>query len=69
MSKKNEDKEEKVLNTWIPLGVMIGTVIGVILSLVNDNFIYLGICSTAGLAAGISLGLLKSKDIIIKIKK
>ena len=41
MAKKKNDKEAALNNTWIPIGVMIGTVIGMILSFKFDNFLYL----------------------------
>ena len=52
MKKQKESKEDKALNTWIPIGTMIGTVIGMILSFSFNNFLYLGGCAVGGLLLG-----------------
>ena len=70
MAKKREDKEEKSLNTWIPIGVMIGSVVGMILFFVYDNFLYFGGCLTGGLLVGIMFGsIFAEEDVKIKSKK
>lgn len=72
-NKKEKDnldsKEEKALNTYIPIGVMIGTVIGMMLSFTNNNIIFLGGGTTAGLLIGTLLGTIDTEKIEITKKK
>ena len=72
-NKKEKDnldsKEEKALNTYIPIGVMIGTVIGMMLSFTNNNIIFLGGGATAGLLIGTLLGTIDTEKIEITKKK
>lgn len=71
--KKDKDKlnskEEKALNTYIPIGVMIGTVIGMMLSFANNNIIFLGGGAVAGLLIGTLLGAIATEKIEITKKK
>lgn len=71
MKKKKEkgnldSKEEKALNTYLPIGVMIGTLVGMVLSFTNDNFIFLGIGSVGGLLFGMLMGTIATEKIEIK---
>ena len=72
MGKKKEkdnldSKEEKALNTYMPIGVMIGTVVGMMLSFANDNFMFLGGGAVVGLLVGSLLGTIASEGIVIKV--
>lgn len=74
MTKKKEkdnldSKEEKALNTYIPIGVMIGTVIGMMLSFANNNIMFLGGGAVAGLLIGTLLGTIVTEKIEITNKK
>lgn len=74
MTKKKEkdnldSKEEKALNTYIPIGVMIGTVIGMMLSFANNNIMFLGGGAVAGLLIGTLLGTTVTEKIEITKKK
>lgn len=74
MDKKEEkdnldSKEEKALNTYIPIGVMIGIVIGMVLSFANNNIIFLGGGATAGLLIGTLLGTIATEKIEITKKE
>ena len=72
MRKKKEkdnldSKEEKALNTYMLIGVMIGTVVGIMLSFANDNFMFLGGSAVVGLLVGSLLGTIASEGIVIKV--
>lgn len=70
MAKKKNDKEEKALNTWLPIGVMIGTVIGMVLAFKFDSLLYLGGGAVGGLLLGTMVGsILAEDDIKIELKK
>ena len=60
--KTKEDKEEKALNIWIPVGVTVGIIIGLVLSLQYNDYIYLGSCAAGGLLAGTMIGLFFAED-------
>lgn len=62
-----ESKEEKALNTYMPISVMIGTVVGMMLSFANDNFMFLGGGAVVGLLVGSLLGTIASEGIVIKV--
>ena len=68
MAKKKIDKEEKALNTWIPIGLMIGTMVGIILSSKFNNVLYFG-GITGGLLIGTLLGTIATEKIEITKKK
>ena len=72
MGKKKEkdnldSKEEKALNTYMPIGVMIGTVVGMMLSFANYNFMFLGGGAVVGLLVGSLLGTIASEGVVIKV--
>ncbi|MBQ9834011.1 MAG: hypothetical protein IJO33_02330 [Bacilli bacterium] len=75
MSKKKnksivETKEDKAIGTWMPIGVMIGTVVGCILSFKYDDMMFIGYGSVGGLLLGIIVGsILSEGDIKIEFKK
>ena len=61
MSKKKnksivETKEDKAIGTWMPIGVMIGTVVGCILSFKYDDMMFIGYGSVGGLLLGTIVG-------------
>ena len=62
-----ETKEDKAIGTWMLIGVMIGTVVGMMLSFVNDDIIFLGGGSVAGLLVGSLLGTIDTEGIVIKV--
>ena len=62
-----ETKEDKTIGTWMLIGVMIGTVVGMMLSFVNDDIIFLGGGSVAGLLVGSLLGTIATEGIVIKV--
>ena len=66
--KKNnlDSKEEKALNIYMPIGVMIGTVVGMGLSFATDNFMFLGCGSVLGLFVGTLLGTITTEKVVIK---
>ena len=51
----------------MPIGVMIGTVVGMMLSFANENFMFLGVGSVAGLLISILLGTIATEGIVIKV--
>ena len=61
MSNKKNDREEKKLNIWISIGLLSGTVIGMVLCFMLDNIIYLGISSVVGLLLGTLVGEVNNK--------
>ena len=65
--KEVETKEDKAMGTWMPIGVLIGTVVGMMLSFANDNIIFLGCGSCAGLLIGTVLGSIATEGIEIKV--
>ncbi len=75
MSKKKnkssvETKEDKVIGIWMPIGVMIGTVVGCILSFKYDDMMFMGYGSVGGLLLGTIVGsILSEGDIKIEFKK
>ena len=62
-----DSKEEKALNTYMLIGVMIGTVVGMMLSFTNDDFMFLGGGAVVGLLVGSLLGTIATEGIVIKI--
>ena len=62
-----ETKEDKAIGTWMLIGVMIGTVVGMMLSFANDNIIFLGGGSVAGFLVGSLLGTIATEGIVIKV--
>ena len=62
-----ETKEDKSIGTWTLIGVMIGTVVGMMLSFANDDIIFLGGSSVAGLLVGSLLGTIATEGIVIKV--
>lgn len=67
---KKKNKDEKALNTWIPIGVMIGTILGMILSFKYNNFFYLYGSASGGLLVGTLIGsFLADSDMKGKVKK
>ena len=75
MSKKKnksivETKEDKAIGTWMPIGVMIGTVVGCILSFKYDDMMFIGYGSVGGLLlVTIVRSILLEGDIKIEFKK
>lgn len=63
-----DSKEEEVLSTYISIGVMIGTVVGMFLSFSYDNLLFLGTGSVGGLLIGSLLGSISSEKIVIKVR-
>jgi len=57
-----DDKEESSMGKWIPIGVMIGTAIGAMLSMVLDNILFLGGGATFGLLLGVMIGSIASEE-------
>lgn len=70
-SKKiRETKEDKSLNTWLPIGLMFGSAIGMILTFKYDDIMYLTYCTTGGLLLSLLLSSILSADNIkIEFKK
>ena len=62
-----ETNEDKTIGTWMLIGVMIGTVVGMMLSFANDDIIFLGGGSVAGLLVGSLLGTIATEGIVIKV--
>ena len=62
-----ETKEDKTIGTWMLIGVMIGTVVGMMLSFANDDIIFLGGGSVSGLLVGSLLGTIATEGIVIKV--
>lgn len=62
-----DSKEEKALNTYIPIGLMIGAVVGMMLSFANDNFMFLGGGVIVGFLVGSLLGTIATEKIVIKV--
>lgn len=62
-----DSKEEEALSTYISIGVMIGTVVGMFLSFSYDNLLFLGAGSVGGLLIGSLLGSIFSEKIVIKV--
>lgn len=58
---KQEEKEDKAINAMLPITVMIGTVVGVILSFIFNNFLCLLGGLSIGLLGGILLGSIKAE--------
>lgn len=56
VEEQNDKKEDKSLEKWIPIGVMIGTASGAILSMICNNILFLGGGSVLGLLLGIMIG-------------
>ena len=74
MSKKSKAvvdlKESKTTEMWIPIGLMIGTVVGFILSFDYDDMMFVVYGSVVGLLFGAVLGsILSQKNIKIELKK
>lgn len=75
MSKKKnkniiETKEEKALGTWLSIGVMVGTLVGCILSFNYDDMMFIGYGSVGGLLLGTIIGsILSEGNIKIEFKK
>lgn len=57
----NEEKEEKAINKWLPIGLMIGTVIGIFCNFAFDNLMYLGYGIAGGLIIGIFIASIVSE--------
>lgn len=66
---KQEEKEEKALNKILPITVMIGIVVGMILTFTLDNIMYLGVGTIAGLLLGLLFASIKAEDGIEFSKK
>lgn len=58
----NEEKEEKALNKWMPIGVMIGTLIGIFCNFAFDNLMCLGYGAGGGLIIGIFIASIVSEN-------
>ena len=61
-----ESKEDKVVGIWMSIGVMMGTVVGMMLSFANDDFIFLGGGSVVGLLVGSLLGTIANEGLVLK---
>lgn len=57
-----DDKEESSMGKWIPIGVMIGTAIGAMLSMLFGNILFLGGGATLGLLLGTTIGSIASEE-------
>ena len=66
---EQEEKEDKALNEILPITVMIGIIVGMILSFKFNNFLYFGGCTVAGLLAGIIFSSIKAEGGIEFSKK
>ena len=66
MKKKTEEQnnheEEQNLEKWLPIGVMIGTTAGAILSMIFNNILFLGGGSVLGLLLGIMIGSIANEE-------
>ena len=66
MKKKTEEQnnheEEQNLEKWLPIGVMIGTTAGAILSMFFNNILFLGGGSALGLLLGIMIGSIVNEE-------
>ena len=58
--KTNNDKEEKNIEKFLPFGVMIGIVAGSILGVIIDNMMFLLYGTCGGLLFGILIGTIAS---------
>ena len=56
IEEQNNEKEDQSLEKWIPIGVMIGTAAGAILSIIFNNILFLGGGSGLGLLLGVMIG-------------
>ena len=60
-------KEDDSLNTWLPIGLMLGIVMGFLLF---DDLLYIGISASFGLLLGIVLSsIFGNQEIRIETKK
>ena len=62
-----DTKEEKKSKSWIIIGVMIGTVVGMTLSFSNNNIVFLGGGAIVGGLIGRLLGTIATEGIVIKV--
>lgn len=58
----NEEKEEKALNKWLPICMMLGTVVGLFCNFAFDNLMYLGYGICGGLFLGTIIACVISED-------
>ena len=70
LDKEKQENEDKALNEILPITVMIGVIVGMILSFKFDNnFMYLGGCTCAGLLIGLLISSIKAEGGIEFSKK
>lgn len=56
MARKKNSGEERLLNTWLPLGIMVGALVGVALFYKTSNYLYIAGCTVGGIIIGIAIG-------------
>ena len=56
MARKKNGGEERLLNTWLPLGIMVGALVGVALFYKTGNYLYIAGCTVGGIIIGIAIG-------------
>ena len=57
MAKKNTNNKKSKLDTWVPICCMGGTLLGSIVSIVQENVVYLALGSCMGLMLGVIIGI------------
>ena len=67
MARSKQEKQERILNTWLPLGIMIGAIIGLGLFYLTNNYLCITGCTIAGIIIGLSVG--SSIENKVKTKK